>query len=159
LEQKWKELLPNAPFAYEFLDVTLQSLYRTEYRLKKAAQVSSLLSLIIVVIGVLGLVSISLVRRTKEIGIRRVLGAQLVDINWLFMKEFVAVSAISMILAVPFFIFLGERWLENFAYRVPMNYVLIWGLILFFFLLLIGVVFLQAFQKIRMNPSESLRSE
>ncbi|MGH2565853.1 MAG: ABC transporter permease, partial [Ginsengibacter sp.] len=77
LQKKWSALMPGAPFEYRFMDETLQKIYSTELQLKQAAYTSTILSLIIVLLGVVGLISLSIQKRTKEIGIRKVLGSSI----------------------------------------------------------------------------------
>ena len=84
-------MFPDAPFDYSFMDDTLQKLYKTEIQLQKASKLATTLALIIVLLGVLGLVSLNVTRRTKEIGIRKVLGSSTFGIVNLFMKEFVLI--------------------------------------------------------------------
>ena len=75
IEQLWKKVFPNDPFVYHFTDELVAVVYQTELQLKKASVIASVLILVIILTGVIGLVSLSLARRTKEIGIRKVLGA------------------------------------------------------------------------------------
>lgn len=159
IEDKWKELMPNAPFVYEFLDITLQHLYQAEKRMQKAAQIASILSLIIVIIGVMGLVSISISRKAKEVGIRKVLGASILDVNWIFIKEFLIITLIAFAMISPMLIYFSSQWLQQFAYRVEINYwyILIFGMI--FCLIIASVVTAQIYREVRVNPSESLRTE
>ena len=159
LEAKWNELLPNSPFNYNFLDITLQNLYQSEIRLKKAARIATFLSFIIVLIGVLGLVSISVSRRNKEVGIRKVLGASPGEINWLFLREFMLIALFSIVLVIPLLYYFGGFWLDNFAYRIDIDFKVIIGLAFIFCLTIALVVVVQIFNKIRVNPVDSLRAE
>ncbi len=88
IQKKWAGLLPGTSFEYKFMDDTLKKLYASELQLKKAAYSATFLALIIVLLGVLGLVSLSIHKRVKEIGIRKVLGASLSHLVGLFAKEF-----------------------------------------------------------------------
>ncbi|MEE9372282.1 MAG: ABC transporter permease [Saprospiraceae bacterium] len=159
MESKWKDLLPNAPFNYNFLDLTLQNLYQSEIRLKKATHIASFLSVIIVLIGVFGLVSISIIRRTKEVGIRKILGASLSEIIWLFLKEFIIIAIISIGMIFPFIYHFGNEWLNNFAYSTQIDYGLILVFALVFCMIIVLLVTAHIFYKIRANPAESLRNE
>jgi ABC-type antimicrobial peptide transport system permease subunit len=88
VQKRWNALIPGAPFEYKFMDDTLTNLYKLEIQLKKASYTATILALIIVLLGVVGLISLSVQKRTKEIGIRKVLGASVPGIITLFMKEF-----------------------------------------------------------------------
>lgn len=88
IQKKWSALMPGTPFEYTFMDETLTKLYKTEIQLKKASYTASVLALVIVLLGVIGLISLSIQKRTKEIGIRKVLGSSVFGIVSLFIKEF-----------------------------------------------------------------------
>jgi putative ABC transport system permease protein len=159
IEKKWAQLLPGSSFEYTFMDDTLKKMYATELQLKKAAYTSTVLALIIVLLGVLGLVSLSIHKRVKEIGIRKVLGASLLNIILLFVKEFIIVIAVAALVACPLAYYMMKEWLNNYAYRINITAVpFIWtisalGVIT---LLLIG---LQAFKAAQANPTKNLKTE
>ena len=121
LQKKWSLVLPGAPFEYTFMDETLNKLYRSEIQLKKAAYTATALSLIIVLLGVLGLISLSIQKRTKEIGIRKVLGSSVAGIITLFMNEFLQVVIIAGIVACPVAYFIMSRWLQGYTYRIDIT--------------------------------------
>ncbi|WP_435357052.1 ABC transporter permease [Emticicia sp. SJ17W-69] len=159
IEAKWKQLMPNAPFEYTFTDDTLQKLYQSEIQLKRAAEVATVLALIIVLLGILGVVSLSIVRRTKELGIRKVLGASSISIIILFMKEFLVLMLVAIIISLPFTMMGMNKWLQNYSYRIDLTW---------FTFALVGVVFalivllLVGFQTLKaalINPVESLKAE
>src|SRR4029077_18710864 len=91
IKNKWKTLLPNAPFEFTFMDQKFKSLYQTELQLKKASYTSTILALIIVLLGVVGLIALSIQKRLKEIAIRKILGSSVAGIVTLFVKEFLLV--------------------------------------------------------------------
>jgi putative ABC transport system permease protein len=121
IERKWSQLLPGSSFEYSFMDDTLQSLYKTELQLKKASYTATVLSVLIVLIGVFGLISLSIQKRTKEIGIRKVLGASVTGIISLFMKEVLIVILIAGVAACPIAWLLMNGWLNDYAYRIPLT--------------------------------------
>jgi ABC-type antimicrobial peptide transport system permease subunit len=121
IEKKWATLLPSTSFEYSFIDETLKKLYKAELQLKKAAYTATILSLIIVLLGVLAQVSLSIQKRTKEIGIRKVLGASVSNIIVLFMKESLSVIMISGLIACPVAWFIMNGWLNNYAYRISLT--------------------------------------
>jgi len=159
IEAKWKQLMPNSPFEYTFTDDTLQKLYQSEIQLKRAAEVATVLALIIVLLGILGVVSLNIVRRTKELGIRKVLGASSVSIIVLFVKEFLALMLVAIVISLPFTMMGMNKWLQNYSYRIDLTW---------FTFALVGVVFalivllLVGFQTLKaamMNPVKSLKTE
>lgn len=159
LQKKWSALMPGAPFEYKFMDETLANLYRSEIQLKKASYTATVLSLIIVLLGVLGLISLSIQKRTKEIGIRKVLGSSVPDIIGLFLKDFLTVIFIAGLIACPVAWFIMHGWLNDYAYRISLT-------VLPFFISVVGLAFITALliavQTIKAgleNPVKSLRTE
>lgn len=159
IEKKWATLLPGSSFEYSFMDDTLKNLYKTEIQLKKAAYTATLLSLVIVLLGVLGLVSLSIQKRTKEIGIRKVLGASVSSIITLFMKEILLVITIAGLIACPVAWFIMQGWLSDYAYRISLTaqpfIISVAGLALITALLIV----LQTLKAGIENPVKSLRTE
>ncbi|MDB5013126.1 MAG: hypothetical protein JWQ25_1328 [Daejeonella sp.] len=159
IEKKWSALLPGSSFEYSFMDDTLLKIYSTEVQLKKAAYTATILSIIIVFLGILGIVSLSLHKRVKEIGIRKVLGATLPDITMLFVKEFIAIILIAGLVACPIAYFIMQEWLTNYADRIsisPLPFICSIAFLGAMVLLLIGF---QTIKAAIANPIKSLRSE
>ena len=121
LQKKWSALMPGAPFEYKFMDDTLRNLYKSEIQLKKASYTATVLSLIIALLGVIGLVSLSIQKRTKEIGIRKVLGSSVGGIIALFMREFLIVIGIAGLIACPITWIIMHGWLNDYAYRITLT--------------------------------------
>lgn len=159
LKQRWAYLLPGAPFDYHFMDDALKNLYKTEIQLKKASYIAATLAIIIAFLGVAGLVSLSIQKRTKEIGIRKILGSSIAAIIQLFMKEFIVTLLLAALIACPIAYSLMQYWLNNYAYKVAITltpFVLsIMGLMLMTALL----VMVQTIKAAMANPVKSLRSE
>jgi ABC-type antimicrobial peptide transport system permease subunit len=159
IQKKWAALLPGSAFEYSFMDDTLKKLYTTELQLKKAAYAATFLSLIIVLLGVLGLVSLSIQKRVKEIGVRKVLGASSSNIAMLFLKEFIAVIIIAGAIACPVAWYIMKGWLNNYAYRIPLTplpfVIAVAGLALITTIL----IALQTIKAGAQNPVKSLRTE
>ncbi len=159
IQKKWKGLMPNSSFEYKFMDDTLAHLYESELQFKKATYTASLLSLIIALLGIFGMVSLSINKRVKEVGIRKVLGASVSNISYLFIKEFLVVLGLSILVACPLAYLLMNHWLSNYAYRITI------GLTPFLIgIILIGsvTVLLILFQTLKAaitNPIKSLRTE
>jgi putative ABC transport system permease protein len=156
---KWKEVFPNDPFEFNFMDERLEKLYKTELQLKKASTVATALMLIIVLLGVLGLASLSVSRRTKEIGIRKVLGASVSTILALLSHEYLKIMLIAFAAAVPVTYYLTDQWLSGFAYHIAIQW---WMLVMPGLLVLLATVLVvcgQAFRTALANPTETLRHE
>lgn len=159
LQKKWSMLMPDVPFDYRFMDETLAGLYKSEMQLKKASYVATILAIIIVLLGVTGLISLSIQKRMKEIGIRKVLGSSVAAIVGLFIKEFLLIVLVAGIIACPLAYLIMNNWLHNYAYRIDIKAIP--------FILSIGclgivtalLICLQAIKAARVNPIESLRTE
>jgi putative ABC transport system permease protein len=159
LQAKWKELLPGEPFAWSFMDDALKKVYTTEIRLKKAANIAAALAVVIVLLGVLGLVSLSIQKRTKEIGIRKILGAPVAGIISLFLKDFLSIVLVACVIACPLAWLLMNKWLSDYAYRVSISLVpFIVSLVVLIFITTVLIV-VQTTKAALANPVKSLRSE
>ncbi|MEP7232852.1 MAG: FtsX-like permease family protein, partial [Ginsengibacter sp.] len=159
LQKKWSVLMPGVPFEYTFMDDALAKIYKSEIQLKKASYTATVLALIIVLLGVLGLISLSVQKRTKEIGIRKVLGSSVSGIMGLFMKEFLLVILISAIVACPVAYVIMHNWLQAYAYRIGITAqpFLIAILVLAFITALL--ICIQTIKAALSNPIKSLRTE
>jgi ABC-type antimicrobial peptide transport system permease subunit len=159
LQKKWASLMPGAPFEYKFMDETLEKLYKTEIQLKRASSTATILSIVIVLLGVIGLISLSLQKRTREIGIRKVLGASVPSIISLFMKEFIWVILIGCIIACPVAWLIMQGWLSDYAYRISLTatpFIISVTALAFITTLLIAIQTIKAGTD---NPVKSLRTE
>ncbi len=159
IEQKWKQLMSNSVFEYVFMDDTLQKLYQSEVQLKKASFVATILAIIIVLLGILGMVSLSITRRTKELGIRKVLGASSGSIVMLFLKEFILLMAIAIVISFPLGVMTMNAWLTNYAYRIELNWQIFMYVGFLFCLVIIAFVSFQTHKVALANPVKSLRTE
>ena len=159
LEATWKNFIPDRPFEYYFLDDSFDRLYRAEQRAATLFSVFTGLSLIIACLGLLGLAAFTAEQRTKEIGVRKVLGASLADIVVLLSKGFATLVVIAFVVAVPLAYLAVDRWLQNFAYRVDLS----WDIFLLAGLTALGIalatVSYQAIKAALTDPVESLRYE
>lgn len=159
IEKKWAQLLPGSSFEYSFMDDSLKNLYKNEIQLKKAAYTATFLSLIIALLGVLGLISLNVQQRTKEVGIRKVLGASVNSIISLFAKEFLWVIVIAGIISSPLAYVIMNGWLKDYVYRISITltpFMFSIGLLTVITMLLIG---LQTVKAANDNPVKSLRTE
>ena len=159
LQKKWNALMPGTPFEYDFMDDKLANLYLTELQLKKASYTATVLTFIIVFLGVLGLIGLSLQKRIKEIGIRKVLGSTVRGIITLFIKEFLIIIFIAGLVASPIAYLLMNHWLKAYAYRIDltlMPFLIAIGTLVLLTALLISI---QTFRAANANPIKSLRTE
>ena len=150
---------PNAPFDYTFMDDKFEAIYKSELQLKTAADVATVLNLIIVLLGILGVVAFTLNKRMKEIAVRKVLGANAASIIMLFLKEYAWLIIIANVIAWPLAYMTTEHFLQNFAYRVQQDvfpYLLVLGSVA---ALAFGLISLHCAKSAVANPVKSLRSE
>jgi putative ABC transport system permease protein len=161
LKQKWQEFRPNFPFQYSFIDERYEQLYQSEHRLGQIFGTFSLLAVFIACLGLFGLASYTAEQRTKEIGVRKVLGASLGNIVLLLSKEFALLVAVATLLSWPLAYFAMRLWLQEFAYRININHQILTFLlaaVLAFAIALITVSF-QSIKAAMTNPVEALRYE
>jgi putative ABC transport system permease protein len=159
IEAKWKTLLPDSAFEYAFIDESLQKVYLTEIRLKKAAYAAAAFAILIALLGVLGLVSMSIQRRVKEIGIRKVLGATQLSVVGIFIKEFAPVFALACLVACPVAYWVMEKWLSNYAGRIHISLPLMLYPVMVLCFITLTLIVLQTIKAALANPVKSLRSE
>jgi putative ABC transport system permease protein len=159
LQNKWAELLPGAPFEYNFIDDALAKIYKTEIQLKKASYVATALAIGIVLLGLLGLISLSIAKRTKEIGIRKVLGSSIRDVILLFLKDFLGVVAIAGLISCPLAYWMMSKWLDGYAYKIPLNAVPFSIAVVSLLIITTVLITLQTMKAALANPVKSLRAE
>ena len=159
LGDTWKIFAEEQPFEYSFLDQDYDKLYRTESRLTKIFSSIVLLSVFVACLGLFGLASFTIERRTKEIGIRKVLGASATNLYFVLSKEFAYCVLIANLISWPLGYFFMTRWLRNFAYRIDIG--LSPFLLSAFLALLIGLLTIsyQTIKTALANPAEVLRYE
>jgi putative ABC transport system permease protein len=160
IESRWKELAPGMPFSYRFLDQSFDDMYRVEQRVGKIAMIFSVLAILIACLGLFGLATFIAEQRTKEIGIRKVLGASVQGLVGLLSKDFMKLVGIAFIIAAPLAWWAMNRWLSDFAYRIPHISWWIFALagLLALFIALITISF-QAVRAALSNPVKSLRTD
>lgn len=159
VQQIWDEMVPQRPFSYSFLDQDYQKLYENEQRMAQVFSVFAVLALLIACLGLFGLASYVAVQRTKEIGIRKVMGASVYGIVFLLTREFARLVLIAFVLATPLAYLVMSRWLEDFAYRIeigPDLFLLAGSLAVLIALLTVSY---QAVRAAMADPVKSLRYE
>jgi putative ABC transport system permease protein len=159
IESTWKRLAKGQAFEYEFFDEHFAATYNAEQNTARLLMAFSALAIAIACLGLLGLATFATQQRTKEIGIRKVLGASVLSLSRLLSNEFLKLVLLANLIAWPLAYFVMTRWLRNFAYRASL------GLELFFFsaVLALGIALLtvsyQSIRAARANPVDSLRNE
>jgi len=159
LQSKWGEVLPGAPFEFHFMDDALNRVYSNEIQLKKAACMATVLAIIIVLLGVLGLISLSIQKRTKEIGIRKVLGSSILGITGLFLKDFLGVILIACLVACPLAYLIMQKWLDDYAYKINISMSPFVFSIALLTIITVMLIVLQTIKAALANPIKSLRNE
>ncbi len=159
LENLYKNLNPEYPFTFSFLDQEYQKQYRSEQIIETITSLFSGLAIFIASLGLFGLAAITADQRTKEIGIRKVLGASVTSIVTLLSSNFLKLVVISIVIASPIAWFVMQRWLQEFAYKVNIG----WGIFGYTDFLALGIALLtvsyQSITAALLNPIKSLKSE
>lgn len=159
LRDKWKDLAPYRPFEYHFLDDTYNDLYRSEIRLGKVMNLFASIAIILACLGLFGLSSYTTQQRTKEIGIRKILGASVVNIWGLLSKEFVLLVLLSLVIAIPIAYYFMHNWLQNYQYRTPISWWIFVVSSAGAVLVTLATVSFQAIKSAYGNPVKNLRTE
>lgn len=159
VEASWHKLNPNEPFEYSFLDDDFQKNYDAETRLSSIVGYFTLIAILICCLGLFGLATFSAEQRIKEIGVRKVLGASVTGIVTLLSKDFLKLVLIAIVIASPLAWYVMHRWLQDFAYRVDIN----WWVFLLAGIIAAAIAFVtisfQAIKAANANPVKSLRTE
>jgi putative ABC transport system permease protein len=159
MERVWKRILPNHPFEYFFVDQDYNRQYQAEQRLGNLSVMFSILTGFISCLGLFGLVLIAVSQRTKEIGVRKVLGASVINISVLLSKDFMQLVFVSILIAIPLGLILMDKWLAGFAYRITIS----WLVFALSAVAAMGIALItisaRAVAAARINPVKSLRSE
>jgi putative ABC transport system permease protein len=162
VQQTWDEFNTDFPFEYSWLDDEYGKLFEPEKRTGQILSVFSILAIFISCLGLFGLISYSTSQRTKEIGIRKTMGASILVVVRLLSKETVSLLAIASVVSFPAY-FVVKGWLQNFAFHVQFNVglylVILLGISLFVLLIAILTVSYQTYKAAAANPAESLRVE
>ncbi len=159
IEDIWNEIAAGQPFNYSFMDDSFNSTYEAEQRLGSIFILFTILSIVIACLGLFGLAAFNAQKRTKEIGVRKVLGASVGQITYRLTTDFLKLVAIAIAIALPVGWYIMNKWLEDFSYRMEIG----WGVFAIAALLALGVAVLTvSYQSIKaaiVNPVKSLRSE
>ncbi len=159
LEKICRELNPAYPFAYNFLDQDLDNLYQSEKRISRLFNVFAALAVFISCLGLYGLSAFVAEQRTKEMGVRRVLGASLLQVLYLLSSTFARLLGIATVIALPLAWLAGNSWLQGFVYRINLGWPIFLGAILIALLTAALSVSYESVKAALANPARSLRNE
>jgi putative ABC transport system permease protein len=159
LESKWKSFASAEPFDYNFLDAAFDAQYRSEKRLGSIFGIFAVLSIFIACLGLFGLCAYIAERRTKEIGVRKVLGASVQSLVALLSKDFLKLTIIAALISFPIAWWAMEQWLQDFAYRVQIGWSVFIIAGLCTLVISLATISFQAIKAALANPVKSLRTE
>jgi len=159
LEKTWKKHFPSALLDYDFMDSQLGDQYRSEQRFSRIFLYASVLSLLIACLGLYGLIAYAASQKTKEIGIRKVLGASVNGIAIMLSRDFIKLVLLAFIIATPVAWYIMNNWLQDFAYRTSIKWWMFGAAGIAVVLLALFTVSFQAIRAAIANPVKSLRSE
>lgn len=159
LKNTWKELMPDEPFNFQFYDNIFQAMYAKEEKLGQSIAFFSLIAVILTCMGILGQIFLICLNKTKEIGIRKVNGAKVLEVMLMLNKGFIKWVAIAFIIATPIAYYAMHKWLENFAFKTHLN----WWIFVLAGVLTLAITSItvswQSFRAATINPVDALRNE
>ncbi|HZG26730.1 MAG TPA: FtsX-like permease family protein, partial [Chitinophagaceae bacterium] len=159
VKNKWTNLHPDSPFSYSFLDDRVNNTYKSEQNIARILGIFAGLTIFVASLGLFALATFTAEQRTKEIGIRKVLGANLGGIISLLSKDFIRNILVAFVIALPVAWFVMNQWLQDFAYRIIISW---WMFVIAGVLAILIALFTISFRVIRVaiaNPVKSLRTE
>lgn len=159
IENKWKEVFPDQPFAYTFLSERFNRQFEADEKRGKIFTIFTILAILIACLGLFGLASYMVEQRTREIGIRKVFGADEGVIIRLISRDFIILVLISIIIAIPAAYYFMSNWLENYVYRTNIGVSIIAGAALMTIMLTFITISYKAYQASVLNPASSIRTE
>lgn len=159
IKNTWHNLNPNEPFDYSFLDKDFQKNYTAETRLASIVTYFTIIAILISCLGLFGLATFTAEQRIKEIGVRKVLGASVTSIVTLLSKDFMKLVGISIIIASPIAWYIMNKWLQEFAYRIHISWMVFVITTLMAVVIALVTISFQAIRAALANPVESLRTE
>jgi putative ABC transport system permease protein len=159
LEEEWNNRAAGQPFIYSFLDERFDHMYRSENRVQNLMASFSVLAIFIACLGLFGLSAYSAERRSKEIGIRKIMGASISSVLGLMSKEFLQLIIVSFVIAAPVAYFAMQQWLQEFTYRTEIGVTVFALAGIGTLIIAMTTVSWQSIKAAVANPVESLRSE
>ena len=159
VEKQLAEIDPAIPFEFSFMDQDFENTFRSEKKMSSVLNIFTLMALVIGCLGLFGLAAFSAEQRTKELSIRKVLGARISSLVVLFSAEFAKLIVISIAIAAPLAWFLVDYWLSNFAYRTPIDFWVFIASAIGALAVAVGTISYQSIQVTSKNPAETLKDE
>ncbi len=159
MKEQFTEIVPERPFEYYFLDARFNQVYQSDRKQLKLITIFTIVCIIIASLGILGLVSYSVERRTKEIGLRKVNGASSTGIVLQISRRFLLLNLVAFASAIPLAILIFKWWLQEFAHRVTVSPLIILQSLLLVLVISQLTVFLRAHKAASRNPVDSIRYE
>jgi putative ABC transport system permease protein len=159
MEKVWKSIYPEEDFNYQFLDANIAKYYAAEQNISSLLKWATALAIFISCLGLLGLVMYTTNLRTKEIGVRKVLGASVSNIVSILSKDFLVLVMIAFIIATPLAWWAMHKWLDNFAYRTTLSFWMFLGAGFLSIAIALLTISFQTFKAASANPVKSLRTE
>jgi ABC-type antimicrobial peptide transport system permease subunit len=159
IENAWKAVYPENVFSFMFLDERIANFYTNETRMAKFFRIFTFIAIFIGSLGLYGLVSFMAVQKTKEIGIRKVLGASVNSIAWIFIKEFMKLVTLAFLVAAPIGFYTMTQWLQNFEYSITLGPSIFIGALGMSLVIAWCTVGYRAIHSALANPVKALRSE
>ena len=159
LSTVWKQFYPDAPFDYQFYDQTMETFYKQDRQLAKVINLATIIAVLISCLGLFGLATLTAHQRTKEIGIRKVLGASVAGVVALLSKDFVKLVLVAIVLASPLAWWAIDKYLQSFVYRIGVSGWVFMGAGMLAIIIALLTVSFQAIKTALVNPVKSLRSE
>jgi putative ABC transport system permease protein len=159
IEKSYKEFFPEEDFTYKFLDESIAKFYASEQNLSRLLKWAAGLAIFISCMGLLGLVIYTTNQRTKEIGVRKVLGASISNIVSILSRDFMQLVLLASVIAIPLTWWAMHKWLENFAYQTPVSWWVFGLSVLLMMAVALLTLSIQTIRAANANPVNSLRSE
>jgi putative ABC transport system permease protein len=159
VEKIWKEIVPEYPLQYTFVDQDYDNMYRSQLRLTALLRYFTILSLIIACMGLYGLSAYSTERRTNEIGIRKVMGADVINVMYIMAREFMILIIISLVIAIPVGWIIVEKLLKQFASRIDIHVIVFVIITLAAMIIALLTISFQSYRASGVNPADALKIE
>jgi ABC-type antimicrobial peptide transport system permease subunit len=159
IQSKWESIYPDFIFSYEFMDESIRKFYEDEQRTSALLAIFTSLAIFIGCLGLFGLASYMASQKTKEIGVRKVMGASVQSIIILFTKEFAVLIAVGFLIAAPLAWYFSNQWLDQFAYKITVGPIVFVIGLLATFLIAVFTVGYRSFKAATANPVDSLKYE
>lgn len=159
IENTWKQIEPEVPIRYSFLDENFQSIFKTYYTIQNTISFFALVAILISAMGLFALTAYIIKERTKEIGIRKVLGAGVGDVLMLVGRNFLKLVIVALLIAIPISWLAATKWLQTFAYRIHLNWLMAAATVFSIAVIVLVTIGTQAVKAAIANPVKSLKTE